>query len=465
MTMTQRIPAFLALLILIPFTAMASEAVLKQAELNASQAAQIEELRAEVENPEKGLDTAETTQAASRQDVPTEVPPAEDAPETQPDAEKQKYSIPIDRQSDLGAAFVEPGDFPNSIKLAGPGRASISLGGYIRVLAIWDSDYEFSGNPAFVPAILGMTGPDTEGQMQLDASLSSIYLRTQAPVANGTVGTWLQVNFVNDFTLYQAFFYWAGPWGEVTAGKEASALNDKDAAIVALTEPNVHGAGYKRADVLRYGQTFNKSWHWSVSFEDPDSGDILRLDPTTEPLTEVPNVGARLRWDEESIGHVQLASLYRRFKVRTASGKDSANGWGFHLSSTIYVFGKDWLIPGVSYGEGLGTHLLGLDPFSAGVVMPDGTLEMRRNFGYYLGYRRYWSPTILTTFAYGRAEAEHITGMPPNTFRRSDIYFLNTFFNLNERLTLGIEYEYGIRENIDGSNLDSHRVMVGFQLY
>jgi len=424
MNSARRIPVFLALLILIPFSAMASEAGLKQAELNASQTVQTGELRAEVENPEKGLGAPETRQAAAQQGVPTEVTTAQDAPETQPEAEKRKYSIPINRQSDIGAAFVEPGDFPNSIKLAGPGRTSISLGGYIRVLAIWDSDYEFSGNPAFVPAILGTTGPDTEGQMQLDVSLSSIYLKTQATVANGTVGTWLQVNFVNDFQLYQAFFYWAGPWGQVTAGKQESALTDKEAAIVALTDPNVHGACYKRDVVFRYGQTFKKSWLWSVSLEDPNSGDILRLDPTAEPLTEVPNVGARLRWDEESIGHVQLAGLYRRFKVRTASGKDSANGWGFHLSSTIYVFGKDWLIPGISYGEGLGTYLLGLDPFSAGAVMPDGTLEMRRNFGYYLGYRRYWTPTILTTAAYGRAEAEDIGGLPPNTYRRSDIYFL-----------------------------------------
>ena len=445
MALTKRVLMFLAVLNVISLSALASEAELqRQAEVNEAQAAQIEELRSKVDNLEMRLGGTEAA-------VPPEAPPS-------------GFSLPIDRQGDLSGAFVGPGDFPNSIKLPGVGRASLAIGGYVKTIAIWDSHYEYNGVPSFVPAILGLVTPDKEGQMHVDASLSQVNLRTQAPVGNGVVGSWLEFNFQNGFNLMQAFMHWAGPWGEITAGKQESAVTDKDAAIVAVTDPNVHGAGYKRATVFRYGRNMGKYWKGSISLEDPDSNDILPLTPT-QPLTEVPNVGARLRWGEESIGHVQLAGLYRRLKVKTGNVVDSANGWGFHLSTHFIPFGKDQLIPGISYGEGLGTHLLGEDPFSAGVVMPDGQLELRRNYGYYVGYRRYWTSDILTDFAYGYAEAGKVAGLPGGAFRNADIYILNTIFRLNQRVTFAIEYQYGSRENMDHTGLDSNRVMVSLQLY
>jgi len=461
------------MLSLFPFSAQAKgDELAQQGELIKAQQALIEELRDRVEKLEKALGTTAPKQEPSElkplaepvQEAPAHLAVKEEAPEPKPAEEAPAFLMPIYRGKDLASAFVGEGEFPNSIKVRGPGRVSFALGGYIKSLAIYDSDYEFSGNPAFVPAILGVTGNDTEGQVQLDARLSQLNFRTQASYGDSMIGSWCEFDFVDNFRLLQAFLFWAGPWGEITAGKNNIALGDKDAAILALTEPNVHGAGYKRTEVIRYGRPINENWNWAIDLENPDSDDVFPLIPAT-PHTELPDLGGRLRWEEKDFGHVQLAGLYRKLKMGTAFGESTDDGWGFHLSSTIFLFGKDWLIPGISYGEGIGSRMLGLSPLSAGVVMPDGSLEARENFGYYVGYRRYWTSDTITNFAYGYAEAEDVGGLPPDAFLNSDIVILNTLFKLNQWLTLGVEYEYGRRENIDNSDLDSHRLMLGLQLF
>jgi len=472
------------MLTLFLFSAQANgDELAQQTELIKAQEAQIEELqdrvkkleeelRDRVEKLEKALGTTAQKQEPSepkplvepRPEAPAQAAAKAEVPEPKPAEEAPAYLLPIYRENDLGSAFVEEGEFPNSIKLRGPGRVSFAIGGYIKTLAIYDSDYEFSGNPAFAPAVLGLTGNDTEGQVQVDARLSQLNFRTQASYGDSMIGSWLEFDFVDDFRLLQAFMFWAGPWGEITAGKNNTALGDKDAAILALTDPNVHGAGYKRKEVIRYARPVNENWRWSLSLENPDSDDVFPLIAAT-PHTELPDVGVRLRWEEKDIGHVQLAGLYRRLKVKTEFGTARADGWGFHLSSTIFLFGKDWLIPGISYGEGLGNNILGLPTLTAGVVMPDGSLDARRNFGYYVGYRRYWTTAIVTNFAYGYAEAEDIRGLPGDAFLNSDIVILNTLFHLNKWVTVGVEYNYGRRENVDHSDLDNHRVMLGMQLF
>lgn len=465
---------FLIMLSLFPFSVeVKADELAEQAELIKAQQELIEELLDRVEKLEKVLRISEPKQEASDlrvkakfgEEVPDhQVAAGTEAPEPESPEKPPVFLMPIDRESDLSSAFVEKGDFPNSIKLPGPGRASFSIGGYIKTIAIYDSDYEFSGNPAFVPSILGVTGNDTEGQMQIDARLSQLNLRTQVPIGDSVFGSWLEFDFVDDFRLLQVFMHGSGPWGEITVGKNQTALSDSDAAILALTDPNVHGAGYKRTEVIRYGMPFNENWRWSISFEDPDSDDVFPLIEAT-PHTELPDLGGRLRWGDKDIGHVQLAGLYRKLKVVTPFGESTDDGWGFHLSSTIFLFGKDWLIPGISYGEGIGSRLLGLPTLTAGVVMPDGRLDARQNLGYYVGYRRYWTSDIITSFAYGYAEAEDVGGLPPDAFLNSDIVILNTLFRLNKWITLGVEYNYGRRENIDHRDLDSHRIMLGLQFF
>jgi len=50
-------------------------------------------------------------------------------------------------------------------------------------------------------------------------------------------------------------------------------------------------------------------------------------------------------------------------------------------------------------------------------------------------------------------------------FETSTYSAINLMWQTPPYLTIGAEYAYGQRENEDGSDLDNHRIALGFQAY
>ena len=67
-----------------------------------------------------------------------------------------------DAVADLNREAVAAGEFPGSIRIPGPWKTSLQIGGFVRVLAISDSDAENIGE-ALLPAILGTRRDDDDG--------------------------------------------------------------------------------------------------------------------------------------------------------------------------------------------------------------------------------------------------------------------------------------------------------------
>jgi hypothetical protein len=68
-----------------------------------------------------------------------------------------------DAVADLNREAVAAGEFPASIRIPGPWKTSLQIGGFVRVLAISDSDAENIGE-ALLPAILGTRRDDDDGR-------------------------------------------------------------------------------------------------------------------------------------------------------------------------------------------------------------------------------------------------------------------------------------------------------------
>jgi hypothetical protein len=65
---------------------------------------------------------------------------------------------PRDSVGDLNAAGIKAGEFPGSIKIPGTGDLSLAIGGFIKTVAIFDSDAENMG-PIFCPPRLARGDP------------------------------------------------------------------------------------------------------------------------------------------------------------------------------------------------------------------------------------------------------------------------------------------------------------------
>ena len=65
----------------------------------------------------------------------------------------------------------------------------------------------------------------------------------------------------------------------------------------------------------------------------------------------------------------------------------------------------------------------------------------------------------------GYAKADRSSSDPADSFEISAYAAANLMWSPLPYLTLGLEYSYGRRENLDGSDLDNHRFAVGFQIF
>ena len=95
-------------------------------------------------------------------------------------------------------------------------------------------------------------------------------------------------------------------------------------------------------------------------------------------------------------GSLSAAGLVRFFETDTQDiPKDSAIGWGVHLSGHLNLPGRDKLAGGFSIGEGIGRYLINgaFSSTDATVNTETGTITPDLSWGAYGFYTHYWSPT------------------------------------------------------------------------
>ena len=454
------------------------ELILKQGELLKKQQQTNERQLQEIQQLKKRLDRLEAKPAhpSSPPSLPlTPEPPPTKAAKVSKDPDAiQASDITRGRDSvgDLNAASVQEGSFPGSIQIPGPGQVSLAIGGFIKTVAIYDTNAEDAGAD-FLPALLGVRRDDKSGNFAVDATMTRYYLDARAPVRYGHIRGYLELdlNDNNDGSLDQkvrhAYGVWKSPWGTLTAGQTWSTLMDLRALPEGLTEPTISGAIFQRQALLRWTQPLDLGASVDFAIEDPDSNDVFR-DQEEFSNSAIPDVVLAGEIVDEDIGHVRVGGIYRRIKVDKdgGGGNTKENGWGITGGLHVNTVGKDRVMLVGSYGKGLGRYLLGIAPAAGGWVDPaSGDLKLRTNYGGYVAYQRFWDQRFHSNFGLGHARAKTLSGQPGNFFHHSTYAYGNLMWNVLPYLTFGIEYDYGQRENRDNSTKDNHRIMIGTQLF
>ena len=369
-----------------------------------------------------------------------------------------------DAIGDMNARAISEGRFPGSVLLTGRRLpVSLGIGGYIKSVAYEDSDYE-NDDPLFFPALLGFGRKDRNGNFGHSAELSRIYLDARADSGKGDIRGYVEWDFRDDFNLRHAYMDWSGRHGALRAGRYWSALMDVSAVPKGVTEASVSGIVFARQEQIRFTKPVGERWAFVVSAEDPASNDV-QIDDDFTPQTNSPDMVATVRWDTLPGLHFQLGGVYRHIEVDSALLQDdSTTGWGAQLTSSWQITEADRLMGGVLFGDGLGRYMLGLGPFAGGYV-DDGKLKSRKSRGFYGSYARRWSEKWSSNLSYGYARSETEDPIPNDSFKNSQYFGVNLFYEIVPYLSIGLEYNWGERENVGGSSLDNHRVMLGFQLF
>jgi len=390
------------------------------------------------------------------------------SPAPAPDA-----SVPFRRDpvGDLNAAAVEAGEFPGSILLPGNEQISLAIGGFVKAVAIADSDLEGAG-PIFLPALLGTARNDRDGNFGIDASLSRLFFDARSRYESGSFRGYLEFDANDrndgslDFKYRHVYGAWINPHGTVTGGHTWSTLMDLKVLPNGLTEPTVSGPIFARQALVRWSQTLSERLTYHVAFEDPSSDDVFTSQPSALGRVSTPDVVGAVELAGDR-GHFRIGAIVRTLEVDTGPDAEaSADAWGVAVSGRRTFLDTDRLFFQAGYGEGLGRYLLGIPSTSGSAIDPaDDQLVVRRNRGAMVGYEHAWDSKKSSSIVYGHAQSDRLTFQPLSEFKSSSFVLLNLMWKVLPQLSMGVEYQYGTRESFDGSSLDNNRLMFGVQFF
>jgi hypothetical protein len=114
----------------------------------------------------------------------------------------------------------------------------------------------------------------------------------------------------------------------------------------------------------------------------------------------------------------------------------------------------------VHSGDGYGTQIKG-GPEEA---VFDTGLDMIGISGAFGGLQHFWSDKFRSNLTFGYLSADNPASAPSDALDSSTYASANFIWVPGKRLTLGVEYLYGMRKDFDGASGTSHRLLLSSKL-
>ena len=271
-----------------------------------------------------------------------------------------------------------------------------------------------------------------------------------------------------------------GQLGKFTAGQLPSTLMDTDVFPVTLDYWGPSSRIFFLNIQLRYTPIFTEKQRLAFALERPgatadgtdysNSVDISQV----KPRLPMPNVVAQYRhnWNW---GHIQSAGIVKYIEwkdvsdtsVYDLSGNDI--GWGITLS-TIIKAGKHLRIKlQGEFGEGFQNYTADPSPDVALESNPGNPSAPVKGkslplFGYFCFVEIDWTEKLKSSVGYSTIKVENTNLQSPDAFRQGQYGLVNLRFYPVTNVTLGIEYQYGRRDNFsDGFYSAANKIQCSFK--
>ena len=380
-----------------------------------------------------------------------------------------------DTFGDLQQAAPRPNNTPLDPDLKGfiniPGTDTLlKIGGSARVDTI--VDFANNGHPnQFVPSTIPVPGePGWDGGLRstLQAKATRLSLELRRPVAFGdTLRVYSEYDFYDDSTSsalkFRARHFYGQAWNFLI-GHTFTAFMDVDAFpdVVDFQGPN--GSVNRRQPQLRYTHPISEgecATQIFASIELPESKidtDTSEFAADSSVVSPVPDgvVGIRR---ESPLGHLQATAIFRDLAYEADDGPDdNVTGWGVSLSGSLNVFEKDKLSAQVTYGEGIARYINDLSGEDLDAAIDDGDLEAIPVIATMAGYTHHWSEHWRSTLAGGYVQVDAPNSLGGFAIDNTLYGSANIMWQPTPSFRTGLEYLYGHKETLDGSEGEAQRV-------
>jgi hypothetical protein len=319
----------------------------------------------------------------------------------------------------------------------------------------------------FITARIPVSTDPTQGQgrqFNINAKGSQITFEVRAPEVEGAPRFYYQNDFYGsgpgEFPYRVRHLY--GQIYNIIVGMTFSVFEDPDVWPDTVDYEGPNSAIFARRPLARFMLPLNERWQLNFGLEQPESEIDTSIDPTARGVNHSPDIGVNARWEEEKVGHVQLAGIFRNLGVNgPIAGSQRAFGWGANLSLVASTFGKDSLQGQLTYGEGIFRYCNDDFVNNDAAFDGNGNLKAIPYFGAMIGYTHHWNDEWRSTASYGYVHLTNLASQAPTAYHLTHYASLNVVYQIRKRLSLGLEGLYGSKEENDERRGNVVRVMFG----
>jgi hypothetical protein len=377
--------------------------------------------------------------------------------------------------------FVTRGLFPGSFLVPGT-STSFRFRGFARLTGLYDMN-PIGSRDDFVTNTIPV--PQQNGQnYNASARYSRIGLDTwtPTPLFEWNVHTFIEADFFNGpaqavggggnpFRLRFAFF----DFGYFRLGQQNSVFMDGNAFPLTVDFAGPRGLLNQRRAGARATIPLSDTLFWAIGVEQPFS------DITTNGLgtnvQDIPDFATHLRY-EADLGHVQLSTIVRSIGYQPTGGQVIRQPALGLSASTVFhpwamLIGSNpvrksnptglercRILLQYSCGWGIGRYIqdtagLGLD----GQVNPiTGGFDTLYAAGWSVSYEHWYTERWLSNLTYSQTSIGHNGFQPATTYVGARYLAASLWWVPFTRMSLGIEYLWGDRENLSGQRGSANRL-------
>lgn len=136
----------------------------------------------------------------------------------------------------------------------------------------------------------------------------------------------------------------------------------------------------------------------------------------------------------------------------------TGNAWGLNFVGVILLASSTKAYYQIVFGEGIGSYR-GLPDAAPTAVDRLGGLPL---FGWMVGTTHNWTDRLSSNFTYAENSLDNTAFQDPDDVHRTTYLAANLIWNPLERVKVGVEYLYGLREDVDRAIGSANRLQVAF---
>ena len=351
----------------------------------------------------------------------------------------------------VGVNWYAAPEFANGLIVVGKDVA-MKIGGYAKADFIYDFD-PIDSTDSFVTTSIPVDAPERTN-FRAHARQTRLSFDTRWKTDGCVVQVFVEGDFFsegNQFRLRHAY----GEVGSLLVGRTWTTFTDVGAAPATIDfEGSVSNVNRRQAQVRWTKVIINDVLTFAVALEDTQFIVIPPPSISGSPRSPSPDFIARLRLKRDW-GQFQTACLFRRGGFQTDAGtRLESNAWGLNFTGTILLVESTKAYYQILFGEGIGSYR-GL-PDAAPVSPTTG--EILPLFGWMVGVTHQWNEQLSSNFTYAQNQLENAPLQVADDVSETTYLAANLVWSPLERVKVGIEYLYGVRQNVDLSKAEAHRI-------